>query len=214
MAITRSDERTADAIVHWVGLTLCPVASAILIWSARDKSGRAIASVIIYCVGLLAMVGCSALYHLSSNTSRKALFRRLDHAAIFLLIAGTYTPFALGPIGDRTGIGLLAFVWAVAACGIGLKLFKPVAIERVSVAMYLALGWSGLAILGRLLSALSGEALVLLATGGLLYTVGVLFHLREDVRYQEAIWHGFVLAGAACHYAAILHESLLAPTLP
>jgi hemolysin III len=114
----------------------------------------------------------------------------------------------LGKIGDRTGIGLLVFVWAVAACGIGLKLFKPIAIERVSVAIYLSLGWSGLAILGRLLSALSQEALALLAVGGLLYTVGLLFHLREDLRYQNAIWHGFVLAGAACHYGAILHASL------
>jgi hemolysin III len=208
MAPTRSNEQTVDAIVHGIGLTLSPIAAAILIWSAQDRSVRAIAGLVVYCIGLLAMVGCSALYHLSNNTQRKALFRRLDHAAIFLLIAGTYTPFALSKIRDGTGIGLLVFVWAVAACGIALKLFKPIAIEKVSVAIYLALGWCGLAVLGRLLSALSEEALVLLAAGGLLYTVGVLFHLPKNLRYQNAIWHGFVLAGAACHYAAVLHESL------
>ena len=200
--------------MHWIGLTLGPIACVILIWSARDRSVRVLAGLVVYCIGLLAMVGCSALYHLSRNSHRKALFRRLDHVAIFLLIAGTYTPFALGEIRDRTGIGLLVFVWVVAACGIGLKLFKPIAIEKVSVAIYLALGWCGLAILGRLLSALSEDALVLLGAGGLFYTAGLLFHLPEKLRYQNAIWHGFVLAGAACHYAAILHGSLRTVDLP
>jgi hemolysin III len=109
-------------------------------------------------------------------------------------------------IGGFEGAGLLAFVWTVAACGIILKLFRPHAIEGASVALYLLLGWSALAITGRLLAALSMPTLLLLAAGGVLYTVGVVFHLWRRLPYQNAIWHGFVLSGVACHYLAILHE--------
>jgi hemolysin III len=203
----RSSEQSLDRLVHWLGLVAGPTAVATLIWATRQGSARVVAGVLVYCAGLLAMIGCSALYHLSSGEARrKAIFRRLDHAAIFLLIAGTYTPFALNAIGGFEGMGLLAFVWSVAACGVILKLLRPHAIERASVALYLLLGWSALAIAGRLLSALSTPTLLLLAAGGALYTVGVVFHLWQRLPYQNAIWHGFVLCGAACHYVAILRE--------
>jgi hemolysin III len=203
----RASEQALDRLLHWIGLVASPAAVAALIWVTRQGSARVVAGVLVYCAGLLAMVGCSALYHLSSaDARRKAIFRRLDHAAIFLLIAGTYTPFALNAIGGFEGIALLAFVWSVAACGVVLKLFRPGAIENASVALYLLLGWSALAITGRLLSVLAMPTLALLAAGGALYTVGVAFHLWQRLPYQNAIWHGFVLCGAACHYAAILHE--------
>jgi hemolysin III len=165
-----------------------------------------IAGLLVYCAGLMAMIGCSALYHLSGATPSKALFRRLDHAAIFLMIAGTYTPFALNTIGGFEGFSLLAFVWVCAVCGIILKLSNPGTIERASVAFYLLLGWSGFAMANHLLSAVPTRTLLLLAAGGILYTVGVVFYLSERLPYHKAIWHGFVLSAAACHYLAVLHE--------
>jgi hemolysin III len=205
-ASQHTPEQSLDRLLHWVGLVVSPGAVAALIWAARHGSARVVAGVLVYGVGLLGMIGCSALYHLSRDAQRKAFFRRLDHAAIFLLIAGTYTPFALNVIGGFEGIGLLAFVWIVAACGMTLKLFRPRMIESASVALYLLLGWSALAIVGRLLAALSMSTLLLLAAGGVLYTVGVAFHLWRGLPYQNAIWHGFVLSGAACHYMAVLRE--------
>jgi hemolysin III len=202
----RSAEQWLDRLLHWVGLAASLAAAATLTWVTVHGSGRAIAGVLVYCVGLLAMIGCSALYHLSEDARRKPLFRRLDHAAIFLLIAATYTPFALDAVAGLEGIGLLAFVWAVAGCGMILKLFKPDAIEGSSIAVYLLLGWSGFALGDRLLSALATPTLVLLAAGGVLYTVGVAFHVWKNLRFQNPIWHGFVLGGAACHFMAVFHE--------
>lgn len=205
----RPGEVIADRCLHWIGLGLAPPAVIALIWMTRHGDARLVISVLIYGASLLAMVGCSALYHLSRAARRKLLFRRLDHAAIFLLIAGTYTPFALNRIGGYWGAGLLAFVWAVAASGILFKLLRPGALERASVAAYVLLGWSGLAAIERLLAALSTGTLLLLAAGGLLYTAGVLFHLWTRLPYQNAIWHAFVLAGAACHYAAVVNVAAL-----
>jgi hemolysin III len=203
----RRPELVLDRWLHLAGLAGAPVAAAALIWSVRHAGGRVIAGVLVYCAGLLAMVGCSALYHLRTGSRHRPLFRRLDHAAIFLLIAGTYTPFALNAIGGVRGTGLLVFVWSVAACGVLLKLFRPAAIERASVALYLLLGWSVVAIADRLPSVVSAPTLSLLAAGGVLYTVGVVFHLWNSLRFQNAIWHGFVLAAAACHYAAVFLQS-------
>jgi hemolysin III len=201
-----SRELTADYWLHWIGLTAAPVAAAALLWSARHSRLQVLAGIVAYCVGLLAMIGCSALYNLARGSRHRSLFRRLDHSAIFLLIAGTYTPFALdGTLGSK-GPLLLIGVWWLAAVGMGLKLLVPGALERTSIAIYLLLGWSGLAALDALWSAAPPSVVALLAAGGVLYTIGVLFHLWERLLYQNAIWHAFVLAGAACHYAAVFHE--------
>lgn len=200
-------ERAADAAVHVLGLVfgLAACASlAIAVLPSRDA--LLWLALGLYGAGLLAMLACSALYNLAPPGPWKAVFRRLDHAAIFVMIAGTYTPFALIAIGGAWGLGLLAFVWSVALCGVLVKLFWPRRLERLSVAAYLLLGWSIVVALDPLLGAVSAAGLLLLGIGGLLYSLGVVFHLWHRLPYQNAIWHALVLAAAACHFSAVLGE--------
>jgi hemolysin III len=194
-----------DAMVHVIGVT-CGLAACVALGliplPAADPA--VVASLVVYGAGLLAMLGCSALSNTASHGPLKALWRRLDHAAIFVMIAGTYTPFAAIAIGGSWGAGLLVFVWAVAVAGVALKLLHPEGIEALSTAAYLLLGWSILVAIDRLIAAVSLPALVLVVSGGILYSVGVLFYQWRRLPYRRAIWHSLVLAGAACHYFAIL----------
>jgi hemolysin III len=169
-------------------------------------------SLLVYSFGLLAMLICSAVYNGSSASPRKNLLRRLDHAAIFLMIAGTYTPFLAVKMDGGWGRWLLLYVWAVAGVGVMLKLLWVNRFERLSVVLYLFLGWTILVAIDALFMATSFPAIVLLGTGGILYSVGVLFHLWEQLAYQQPIWHGCVAAAAACHYAAVLGEIALPGT--
>ena len=203
---TRAEWR-ADAAVHAVGLTLALVGCAAL--AALTPPGAEwlrLVGLVPYAVGLPAMLACSALYNLTPEGGRKRLFRRLDHAAILLMIAGTYTPFTLVKIAGTWGAGLLAFVWGVAGTGIAAELLGLGRHDGLSVAAYLLLGWSVLAALGPLSAAVSPAGLALLVAGGVLYSAGVAFHLWTRLPYHTAVWHGFVLAAAACHYAAVLGE--------
>jgi hemolysin III len=134
----------------------------------------------------------------------KEILRRLDHAAIFLMIAGTYTPFILIKMNTSWGLGLLAVVWSMAAIGIAIKLFAPRFLDGLSTALYLVQGWAVIAAWEPLMSAMPGRVLTLLVAGGVLYTIGVVFHLWERLPYQNAIWHGFVLSAASCHFAAVI----------
>ena len=200
-------ERRADTIVHAVGLTFGLAACVLLAVTALRRADLPLLIGLgFYVVGALSMLGCSALYNLTREGARKQLFRRLDHAAIFLMIAGTYTPFALVAIGGAWGIGLLTFVWAIAATGIGVKLLSLRPHDCLSIVAYLLLGWIILGALGPLSAAVSPTGIALLAAGGVLYSMGVVFHLWTSLRYQNAIWHAFVLAAAACHYAAVFRE--------
>jgi hemolysin III len=130
--------------------------------------------------------------------------RRLDHSAIFLMIAGTYTPFTTRLLEGGAALWSTVWIWSMALGGILLKLRMPRLFERVSVAIYLALGWSVVAVYGPIAAALKGWPLALLFVGGALYTLGVCFHLRERWRFHNAIWHVFVLAAASCHFTSIL----------
>ena len=201
-------ERRADAAVHVVGLAFG--LSACLVLGRAMRSGGhdlgTIAALAVYAGGLMAMLACSALYNLAEDGARKRLYRRLDHAAIFLMIAGTYTPFALVALGGAWGVGLLAVVWTAAAAGIAVELLDRGRHDNLSVAAYLLLGWAVLPALGPLAGALSPAGLALLVVGGVLYSVGAVFHVWTSLPYQNAIWHGFVLTAAACHYAAVLRE--------
>lgn len=204
-------ERIADAVVHVLGVAASFCAATVLIVLAAPKAGAlAIVSLAVYGLGLLATFGASAGYHLTARPSRKALLRRLDHAAIFLMIGGTYTPFALVSMGGTAGVLLCIVVWLIAALGIAVKLFLPGRYERAAIVLYLALGWSILAAIEPLVSAVSVTTLVLLVAGGLVYSAGVAFYLWRGLPYQNVIWHGFVLAAAGCHYAAILRSVALA----
>lgn len=197
----------ADLAVHTVGLALAPVAVAALIASAfRDGGLREVVGVTVYGAGLLAMLGCSALYNLRTGSPRREWLRRLDHAVIYVMIAGTYTPFTLLWLPQRWGWAFCVAVWAVALAGAGIKIAWPRRLERLSIALYLALGWSVLLVVEPMLASLTPLAGALLLAGGVLYSFGVVFHLWSRLPYQNAIWHGFVLLAVACHFAAIAIE--------
>jgi hemolysin III len=197
-------ERTADSIVHVTGVTAGLIAvSAMLVQGFRYLPMPSTASLAIYGAGMLAMLGCSAAYHMVAVPSWKGVLKRFDHAAIFLKIAGTYTPFAIVNIGGIIGYALLSLVWAVALVGAGAKLLLASSWDRTAIVVYLALGWSVLTVVQPLSQSVPMDALLLLCLGGALYSVGVIFHVWRSLPYHNAIWHLFVLAGTACHFAAV-----------
>jgi hemolysin III len=198
-------ERVADGCIHVIGVTASLFAlTVLLVVGVETQATLWIVSLAIYGLALVAMFSCSAAYNLVVRPKLKEVMRRLDHAAIFLMIAGTYTPFILIKMNTPWGLGLLAVVWTMAAIGISIKLFAPRFLEGLLIALYLVQGWAVIAAWEPLMSAMPGRVLTLLVIGGVLYTVGVVFHLWERLPYQNAIWHGFVLSAASCHYAAVI----------
>jgi hemolysin III len=205
-ALTRG-ELVADGVIHVIGITAGLIGAAILVIAAATRgSPLELAALLTYSGGLLAMLGCSAAYQLLRSSRRRELLRCFDHSAIFLMIAGTYTPFTLLRVERLWAVALTALVWSIAALGIGLRLLRPQLFDRLSIGFYLALGWAGVAAAAPLIPLVQASTLVLLGVGGLLYTVGVIFHVWERLPFQNAIWHGFVLVAAAVHYAAVLEE--------
>ncbi len=198
-------EIIADGIVHGLGVGFGLVAAtALIVLTGLFASTPQIVSVSIYAAGLLTMLGVSAAYNLWPVSPRKWWLRRFDHAAIYVLIAATYTPFMM-QMSDRVlALSLLGAVWGVAVIGIVLKLALPGRFDRLSIVLYLALGWSGLAAYDAVFTSMSRMALWFVLAGGALYSLGVIFHAWRRLRFQNAIWHGFVLLGAACHYTAVL----------
>jgi hemolysin III len=152
------------------------------------------------------MLLTSAAYQFSRQGPAKEFLRRIDHAAIFLMIAATYTPFAANRLGHGTGIALLAAIWLCATAGVILKLTFPPRFERLSVVFYLAMGWMILAVAKPLSAALASADLWLLVAGGLVYSAGVGFFLAERLPFHKPIWHGFVLVAVALQFAAIASE--------
>jgi hemolysin III len=205
-ALTRG-ELVADGVVHVIGITAGLIGAAILVISAATRgSPLELAAIITYSGGLLAMLGCSAAYQILRSSRRRELLRCFDHTAIFLMIAGTYTPFTLLRIRPFWDVVLTAAVWSIAGAGIALRLTRPQVFDRVSLGFYLALGWAGLTAIAPLVPMVHLSTLILLGAGGLLYSAGVVFHLWERLKFQNAIWHGFVLVAAAAHYTAVLEE--------
>ncbi len=198
-------ERRVDLTIQTTGLVASVVAGIILMgWTFESKNPLTFMAAAVYGVSLVAMFACSTLYAASQEPRRKAILRVFDHSAIFLLIAGTYTPFCALVVGGWRGFGLLAVIWVVAVLGILLKVLFRQRPESVTVLLYLALGWIGLLQSDVVIERLSSSALILLAAGGILYTAGVPVHKRDSLPYAQAIWHGFVLVAATCHYAAIV----------
>jgi hemolysin III len=205
-ALTRG-ELVADGVIHVVGITAGLAGAAILVIAAATRgSPLELAALATYAGGLLAMLGCSAAYQILRSSRRRELLRCFDHSAIFLMIAGTYTPFTLLRLRPSWDFVLTGAVWAVATAGITLRLLRPQVFDRISIAFYLALGWAGLAAVAPLVPFLQTSTLVLLGIGGLFYTAGVVFHLWERLPFQNAIWHTFVLVAAGVHYAAVVQE--------
>lgn len=198
-------ELVADGVVHVIGIVLGVIGAAVLIVLAALKHTYVeIIAVSIYAAGMILMFSCSALYNIARKSRYREYFRRLDHSGIFLMIAGTYTPFTTLMLEGTWAITLTALVWAVAAIGILIKLAWPRRLEGFTTGLYIALGWVGIVALEPLFMSLGVAALVLLGVGGLLYTVGVVFHLWQRLPYQNAIWHGFVVAAAGTHYGAVI----------
>lgn len=197
-------ERLIDAVIHWLGIAGAPVAGAILIAGTIETDrAAAIVAAGVYGLGLTAVMWLSAAYHLTRKPDRKEQLRPFDHAAIFFLIAATFTPFALAGGYQRLDAGLLAAVWLTAGAGIALKLGWPRRFERTAITLYVGLGWAGMLALGRAVASLPSSAVEMLLWGGALFTAGVAFLLWERLPYHNAIWHAFVLGGAACHYLAV-----------
>jgi hemolysin III len=197
-------ERIADNIIHVAGLAAGLAAVvAMMVAAFGSLPAGSTASLAIYGAALLSMLGCSAAYHMIPVVAWKGFLQRLDHAAIFLKIAGTYTPFGAVKIGGTTGLALLGTVWSVALLCSGAKILLASTWDRLSLVLYLALGWFGIVMLQDLRTSVTLLTLILLGMGGVLYTVGVIFHLWRSLPYQKAIWHAFVLAGTGCHFGAV-----------
>ncbi len=197
-------ERVADGVIHVAGIAAGLVAvTTMMIVAIPSLPVSATVSLAVYGASMLCMFGCSAAYHLIPAPRWKNTLRRLDQAAIFLKIAGTYTPFALVKMAGVAGFALLSSVWAIALLGAAGKLLLRFRWDRTAIALYLTLGWAGLVMLQPLSASAPALALALLALGGGLYSVGVIFHLWRSLPYQNAIWHLFVLAGTGCHFGAV-----------
>ncbi len=198
-------ELIADGIVHALGLVWGLVAATTLIvLTGIFATASEFVSVSVYAAGLVGMLGLSAAYNLWPVSPRKWMLRRFDHSAIYILIAATYTPIFSAMKDNTLAIALLVGVWCVAIAGVVIKLRFPGRYDRLAVGLYLALGWSGMIAYDAVINTLPPMTLWFIGAGGVLYTFGVIFHAWQRLRFQNAIWHGFVLLGAACHYTAVL----------
>jgi len=196
--------READKWVHIVGLVLA-IAGAGTLFGLSIGFGTIgqVFAVAIYGICLALMLSFSIAYNMARPENRPFL-RRLDHAGIFLMIAGSYTPFTTQSLTGTWSVAMTVAVWALAAAGVVGKLFLPGLGRGIWVALYLALGWIVLIAIGPMVAAVSLAGMILLGVGGLVYSLGVIFYVRKTLTYRRAIWHGFVLAGAGVQYAAIM----------
>jgi hemolysin III len=198
-------EIIADGVVHAVGIVLAIAAgSALLSLSAFHAGPGEYVAAIFYVVSLLTALSISLAYNLWPLTPAKWVLRRFDHAAIYLLIAATYTPF-LAQLDDPAVTGwMIAMVWCTAVAGMAIKLFLPGRFDRLAIVFYLAIGWSGMVVIRPLLDTLPPVTLGLILAGGIVYSAGVVFFIWRGLRFQNALWHGFVVTGAGLHCAAVI----------
>jgi len=199
-------ELIADGIVHAVGILVAVALGAVLLtFAAVETAPRELPALVLYVGSLLAVLGISLAFNLCPIDSRaKRTLARLDQAAIFLFIAGTYTPFLMLLGATPFSIGLGVLIWGAALTGMLLKLLVPQRFGRGAIVLYLGIGWSGVLMLQGLAAHLPPVSLWLLVAGGLAYSVGVIFHLWEKLNFHNAVWHGFVVAGASLHLVSVL----------
>jgi hemolysin III len=200
-------EEIANALTHGVGALASLIGGSVLVTlAALSRDPWQIAGASIFVLTLVVLYTASTLYHAIPLPRAKAKLRVFDHCAIFLLIAGTYTPFTLNSLRGVWGWTLFAVVWTLAALGVVFKLFCTGRYDRLSTAMYVALGWLAVLAFRPMVEALPAATLAWLAAGGLAYTAGTVFYLSRRIPYAHAIWHLFVLAGSVCHFAAVFSE--------
>lgn len=197
-------EEIANSLTHGVGLGLSVAALVLLVvFAVESGGGWKLASAIVYGITLILEFTASTLYHSFPQPRVKHVFKILDHAGIYLLIAGTYTPFTLVTLHGRVW-WMFAVVWCMAIGGIAAEAFWVYRPRWVSAAVYLVMGWIAVAAIGPLATALTPAGVWLLAAGGLSYTLGTVFYVLKRVPYMHAVWHLFVLGGAACHFLTVL----------
>ncbi|RMG65921.1 MAG: hemolysin D [Bacteroidetes bacterium] len=198
-------QELANSLSHGLGLLFGLVSIPILIGlaAARDFT-EGIVGASIFGFGFLMVYAFSTLYHSLPHPRIKRVMRIMDHISIYFLIAGSYTPFVLAYMLDGMGITLLAILWGLTLAGVIFKLLFTGRFDKLSTGIYLGMGWLLLAVIKPFFERLPGPVLIMLAIGGLMYTLGVIFYRWHKLPYHHAIWHGFVLAGSICHYVAVL----------
>ena len=199
-------EELANTVSHGIGLVAALIGTPLLLQAALQgrSLGFFIGTLVFTATMLLLYLG-STLYHAWPPTRAKSILQVLDHSAIFLLIAGTYTPFALGPLRGGSGLTMLVVVWVLAIVGVLLKTMRGLARHRkLAMSLYLGTGWLGLVVVRPLALAIPLSAVLWLLAGGIAYTAGVLFFVNKRLRYGHFIWHLFVIAGTGCHFVAVL----------
>jgi hemolysin III len=197
-------EETASSITHAIGGLLASSAFTLMVtFAVLAHDTRRVVAVSIYGSSLLLMYMASTCYHLVRSRRAKRTFRIIDHASIYLLIAGTYTPILLVSMRNAWGISMLSVAWGLAGIGVILKLFFVDRFEKLSVSIYVLMGWMVLIAARPLFAAMPTGGIVWLFAGGLAYTGGVVFFLWDQMPFNHAIWHLFVIAGSACHFFAI-----------
>jgi hemolysin III len=197
-------EEAANCITHGFGLLLSIAGFAVLlVFAVTNGSFWHIAGSVIYGVSLVTLYAASTLYHSCVSPEAKRRYQVLDHCCIYLLIAGSYTPFLLVALGDTFAFGLLAFVWSFALAGIAMKVIFRGRFNAVGMVSYLLMGWAGLFALQPLYAALGGWPLALVVASGLSYTTGTIFFGWKSLKHHHAIWHMFVLGGSLLHYLAV-----------
>jgi hemolysin III len=198
-------EEVANSISHGLGLLLAVVAVPILVLAAiKAGSAHFIVGVSVFGGTMVMLYLASTLYHSLTHDAAKRFFRLFDHSAIFLLIAGTYTPFALGVLRGPWGWSLLAIVWSLAIVGITLKIRKRTRHSRISIVLYVLMGWLAVVAVKPIVMLIPVPGIVLILAGGLAYTGGLAFFAAQRIRYNHFIWHLFVIAGTTCHFFAVL----------
>ncbi|UYB54354.1 hemolysin III family protein [Xanthomonas sp. AM6] len=202
-------DELASALTHGLGAVAALAGSSVLITlAAIYGDGWQLAGAIVFGVALLLLYTASTLYHAIPHPGAKARLQVLDHCAIYVLIAGTYTPFTLIGLRGPWGWGLFAAIWTIALAGVIFKLFFTGRFRLLSTILYLAMGWLIVVAIEPLLHSVDVPTLCWLLAGGLFYTLGTYFYQRDTVRYFHAIWHLFVLAGSVCHFVAVTAQVL------
>jgi len=205
-----SAEELANSLTHGVGLTLSIAAFVVLVvLAAMRGSASRIVSCAVYASTLICLYAASTLYHSIRSRRLKRVLKICDHSAIYLLIAGTYTPFLLVNLRGSRGWSLFAIIWGLAMAGILFKVWFVDHFPALSTVVYLLMGWLALLAIKPMLHSVPHSGLLWLLAGGVLYTVGVVFYAWKIVPYNHAIWHGFVIAGSTCHYFAVLWSVIL-----
>jgi hemolysin III len=202
--VIRRTEEAVNAVTHGIGAVAGAIAlAALVVLASRAGDVRDIVSVSIFGATLVLLYLASTLYHAARDPRTRARLKVLDHAAIYLLIAGTYTPFALGALRGGWGWSLFGITWGLAVAGVLFKLYFTGRFRLASTLIYIGMGWLGLVAAVPLVASLSAMTLFWLVAGGIAYTAGTPFYQAGRFRYAHTVWHGFVLAGSACHVVAV-----------